>query len=158
MDKSHIIALFVGSIITLLGALVAHFFTERRDRRKEFNQAAINFRKAIVNEIIMLKGLPFAKQPFAAERNKTSTYEIIVRAYQRHHAAYLLFRERLSGVKKAGFDKAWNDYCYPNGQTSDLEPLLYYAQLEPKPGDSVPFDKTYIINRLETLISFAKIK
>jgi len=153
-----IIAFISGSIVAGLASFLAHFFSNRRDRRKEFNQAAANFQKAFIGEIRILQKTPFQ---ITAIKNGGETnrpiYDILVKAYPNHYTAYLLFRGYLTRPERTGFDKAWQDYCYPKGYYEGCQPLLSYL-MRPMDGDKILTDEPYILNKLETLISFAKFK
>ena len=144
MDKSHIIALFIGSILTLLGAVVANIFSERRDRRKEFNEAAIEFRSAFTEEIKALR-----------HYSRDTVWHIIrPEIIMKHEIAMEKFQFFLNGEKRFHFDMAWQSY-------SEYKPCQNHEQKEPGYVSGkwdIQEEKRLILCKINTLLSYAKHK
>jgi hypothetical protein len=144
MDKSTIIAFILGSITTLLGSVAANIFNERRDRRKEFNGAASEFRAAFNEEI---KGLT---------HHKTSMVWNIIRPeiIIKHEIAVNKFKFFVDKGKRIGFATAWRAY-------SEYEPKQKYEKESPgytsEPWD-IEEEKKMILQKINTLLSYAEYK
>jgi len=157
-NYANTISFAIGVITGGLVAYIGHILSIHRDRRKEFNQAAANFKEAFIGEIRILQKTPFQLPALQSdEETNRPIYDILVKAYPKHYTAYLLFRGYLTRPERTGFDKAWQNYCYPKGYYEGGDPLLSYL-MRPMSGNKVLTDKPYILNKLETLISFAKFK
>ena len=100
-----IIALFTGAIIAWVSSYIANIFSERRDRRKDFNKAAKEFRASFTDEIKLFKRHCLGDNP----GNITS--HILDSAIEKHETAKINFRPYLSRTEKNGFDSAWRNYA-----------------------------------------------
>lgn len=89
----------VGSIIGLFGILASHRLLVYRERKKQFENAATEFRKAFNQAFVDIKVGDFGMlAPVSDEKIKTQ------------HIAYLNFRPHLRGQYQRRYDEAWNKY------------------------------------------------
>jgi hypothetical protein len=153
MDKFHIISLFIGSILTLLGATIAHIFSERRDRRNDLNKAANEFRNAFLPEVIFLK--------HNAKINGGSSSdlgEFLGAAYIRQLKALMLFKTYLSTKDEISIDKAWQEYCY-HPDNPNIPFFEQYSWKVANKGKGYEKQlKALALNRIEKILKFAKPK
>jgi hypothetical protein len=104
-------------LIFLLGvtvsAIINHFLA--RDRDKQIHKtallggAAIKFKEAFLEEIIFLKSGP---EPTSSIYG--TACDILNKALEKHKMAYEAFRIELPETKRTAFDKAWEEYLYPD--------------------------------------------
>lgn len=100
-----IIALFTGAIIALVSSSIANIFSERRDRRKDFNKAAKEFRANFTDEVKLFK------RHCLGDDSGNITSHILDGAIEKHETAKINFRPYLSRTEKNGFDRAWRNYA-----------------------------------------------
>lgn len=124
-----------GILGALLGSLTTHFLSKDIARRNDFNQAAKNFIAAFQDELAMLRLEP------------TTTFDIIKPARIKHEAAYATFRRYLKGCELENFILAWRIYYVSTPPCPDKETDQKYED-----------ERTAIIERIETLLDFAKFK
>ena len=107
MDELSIVAGgSIAIVASCVGAMIAHIFSESRNRRKEFNQAAADFQADFIPE------LRYLDYKYSPDRSSASgIYKTLAAAYDRHEIAVIKFRCHLNWHEEIGFDKAWNNYC-----------------------------------------------
>jgi len=151
MDKlSIIIGGSIAIVASFIGAMVAHIFTECRDRRKEFNQAAADFKSAFI------PALRYLDYRYSPDRiNMPGIYNILDEAFDRHEIAIIKFRPYLNWWQHIGFDKAWNDYCDRDRKNGNPH-FMVYAELE-NVTDKIKEQKRYL-HLIEILLTFAEPK
>lgn len=133
---------FFPLVTLLLGFLVGHRLAIGRDRRKEFNKAAAEFKTAFIPELRYL-----------ADRYSAGIYKILALAFDRHEIAVIKFRPNLCCQQHIGFDKAWNDYCdKENGKPR----FMVYA--EPDDPIGIIDKRNFYLEKLNTLLKFADPK
>jgi hypothetical protein len=145
MDKSHIIALFIGSVLTLLGAIFANIFSERRDRRKEFNQAAADFKAAFENELTRLR------------YEDSTVADIINPALIKHKNAIDRFTQFLGGEDKIRFMVVCSKYLPDRPHPGDAPK---YPEYQYKDWFLVEENKARqtVLCEINTILSFAEFK
>lgn len=149
MDAFSIIAGgSIAIVASCIGAMIAHIFSESRSSRKEFNQAAANFRADFIQE---LRYLDYRYSP--NRRDAPGIHKTLTTAYNRHEIAVIKFRYFLNFQEGVGFDKAWNDYCdKKNGKPR----FMVYSEPD-KLIDKTKTQKFYLFH-LEKLLTFANFK
>ena len=100
-----IIAFISGAVVAGISSWLANFYSERRDRRKEFNEAAKKFRSNFTDELKLLKrhGL--------GDDSGNITSHILSSAIEKHETAMINFRPYLNRVEKNRFDNAWRIFA-----------------------------------------------
>ena len=149
MMSNPIVAFIVGVIVGSLVNVFVHFLTITRDRRKEFNKAAHEFRKAFWKEVQYLDRRYYYDRASAPE-----IYDIIKKAIGKHQLAIFKFRPYLNRFERIGFDKAWHEYCQHGSKS-----YTYLQEEYPSNGLSQKMDsEEKARRRIECLLSFAKSK
>ncbi len=144
MNKSNIVALLIGSITTLLGTVVANIFSERRDRRKDFNNAATEFRAAFTEEI---KGLTHYKRDTVWNIIRP---EILIK----HEIAMNKFRFFIKTERRIGFDVAWQAYSkHEPKQNHEKESPGYISE-----NWDTEKEKFIVLQKIDTLLSYAEYR
>ena len=93
-----IIGFVFGLVGSLFGVAISHILSERRDRLKEFKQAAAKFRTCLTPE---LRHLDYRYSP---HRNTGSEiHKVLTMAFDRHETAVIEFRPFLSTIDCIGF-------------------------------------------------------
>ena len=115
----------IGAIATVMagfgGAILGAWLTRRSTvailKRQEFNKAATEFRDAFLCEIIYLR---YNARLSECERAYTDLHEFPRAGYLfRHLKAFEIFRNHLSVADRKAIDKAWDEYCHPQGVPED---------------------------------------
>ena len=147
----------IFSIVTLLiGIFIGHRLAIGRDKRNDFNNAASDFRNAFLPEIIFLRhNANVAGGNTSDDVGGTLSFGYL----HRHLHAFEVFRDTLpSTKKKAGIDKAWQEYCRDPDNPEDL----CFGQYSCKPTENTPERKAEFkriaLERIEALLKFAKHK
>ncbi len=91
-------------IPTLIGILLGNYFAFGRDRRKEFNKAATDFRAAFNEET------RFIDQTYAVDRAGKDIPGVLAAAAEKHEHALIIFKDFLSKRKRTNIEKAWKEY------------------------------------------------
>lgn len=111
MDKSNIIAAFIGSGVTLVGVIAANFFSKRRSR----HQAAAEFRNTFLPEILYLRDDVRAVDDSRSGR----VNEFLYAAIFKHLEAMGRFKHLLGEMGQKQLRISWDEYCHPEGIPSD---------------------------------------
>lgn len=103
----------LGSIFAyLLKLYIDHALAKGRAKHDRIagirNNAAIKFREAFIQEIDFLKS---GKEPNSSIDG--TAYDVLTKALNKHRLAYETYRLELPKIRRSGFDKAWEDYLYP---------------------------------------------
>jgi len=153
--KDPFVAFIVGVLLGTLANLIAHLFSVRRERAKERRYAAAKFRTAFMAELMALGDKPFPVSP--DQQPKIILGELLAKAFLKHYEAFLVFKDFLSPKIKPEFDKAWENYCYPDGGTGG-RPLSAYgkASATNEMAEKRTINDKDAIKRIKYLISFAK--
>jgi hypothetical protein len=152
MNETGIIITGAVSIVsTSIGAIVAFILTERRDRRKEFNQAASEFKSTFIPVLRFLDYQYSPKRP-----PEIGIYKTLSNVFDRHEIAVIKFRPYLNRQECTGFNKVWDDYCDKKYNKRGKPHFIEYAEPE-TPGKKGCAQKIYL-KKLNHLISFAKPK
>jgi len=115
MDKI-IIAFISGALVAMISSYIAHIFSERRDRRKEFNDAAAKFQNAFIDVKVFLEfGAIGRNSPIVTDNVNEflGTYRI------EHLKAVVEFKAFLNKRERRRIEKAWNEYCHPEEVPKD---------------------------------------
>lgn len=145
-----IIAFISGSIVAILASFLAHILSERRDRLKEFNQAATEFKSTFIPEI---RYLDYRYSP--DRRDMPGVYTTLSNAFDRHEIAIIKFRLYLNRCERIGFDRVWDKYKYCNKK--DNKP---YFMIYSEPNNILKKDKAKkeALEKLESILTFANPK
>jgi hypothetical protein len=138
-----IVAFLSAALIAIVSSWLAHFFSKRRDRIKEFNQAATDFQCAFLEAKQKLRDDPRADW-FNILDSKTILD---------HERAYLRFKPFLTEKERGTFDCAWDHYFSHSHHPGDR------GTPEKKPIDWNDKENCDIfIQQIENLLSYAKLK
>lgn len=154
MGESKILFGFLLGIISSgLGAFIAHIFSERRDRRKEFNKAANEFRKAFIDVALHLQNDSIMEDEF--EKKGIEIGQFLTYAYPKHLSAYIDFEENLNKCERDRLKLAWEEYIYPQKSEKDRKKAYgfefdEYSIMEEEKA------KKLALSKIEKIISFAK--
>jgi len=142
MDR--IIWFGLGFISSAIITLFTHVLSIRRDRRKEFNEAAFKFRKAFTHEINQLR--------FGGENIKVSDI-LTTKALIRHQNAFIEFREFIRGESKLAFEFAWINYFRHNPHPGNSQiPEHQYNECDEED------ERKVVLSKIYTLFHFASFK
>jgi hypothetical protein len=153
MTSQILFGFLLGIIGTSFGAWLAHFFSERRRRKDDFNEAAMTFRDAFLPQLIFLKHDANIGNIGSAD----DLSGILQFGYIHYHLkAFEVFKNYLSAKEKVDIDKAWKQYCY----NQDNPEILFFEQYFTggRPKSEVDSKKKMALERIEELIEFAKHK
>jgi len=149
---------FFGVATGLLGYVVGNRLSIGRDKRKEFNAAASDFREAFAEEIVNLSKEKCRRPDWsdAIHGKKQTAQGIISAAIEKHTTAYTTFRHYIGYFKLRGFDTAWVQYTEPNKSKIKNEQFLEYESLrDPKKEKEI---RETILHRIKILLKYAKPK
>jgi len=111
----------LGFIASIGGALVAHWLSERRRRKEEFNKAAAAFRNSFVPEILRLKYETRIKGA-ACDNNIPGFLQAGM--VDHHMKAFGIFGAYLSKEERCRIDKAWRKYQEDHKSYNDKDTAL----------------------------------
>jgi hypothetical protein len=131
-----------------LGACFAYKTGMKLVQRQELYREYTIFKEAFTNELAFLVS---DTKPDSSIHG--TTYDILTKALNKHRHAVNMYLLVLPNEKREGFNKAWEDYQYPNGYNKDAPfPLLDYAE-------GVDFEKRKIAHsKISKLLEVAKPK
>jgi len=136
-------------VVGLILALVAYWLGLRKDRHGRFAKECATFRGAFADEINLLE-----HGPTANPITETAHY-ILKSALDSHRRAYEKFKDRLWRSKRGDFERAWQDYLYPEGNHQDHhDPLVDYINDSDVNGELAI--RKLALEKLHVLLSFAK--
>ena len=95
------------------------------------------------------------KRPLAPNGNNRACHILSTKTLNRHEIAMMKFVMHLHGEKRERFKKEWRQYVYGDDDTQEPQPGEYF--LTEKTFDEEQMRKK-AIHRINTLLSFAKIK
>ncbi|MBC8430584.1 MAG: hypothetical protein H8D96_01565 [Desulfobacterales bacterium] len=143
-----IVAFISGSIVAVLASFLAHVFSKSRNRLREFNQAAADFKSAFI------PALRFLDYKYSPERPpEIGIHKTLSNAFDQHEIAVIKFRPYLNRQEFIGFDNAWDDYC---GKKSGKPYFVEYA--EPEGFTKKDHAQKIYLKKLNRLITFAEPK
>ena len=136
-------------ITTLIGFLFGNYFAFGRDRIKEFNKAAADFRATFVEEI------RFIDPTYAVDRAGKDIPEVLAATADKHEHALIVFKEYLSKRKRTNIEKAWKEYT---GETKlmgkyTFDQYVTYGKI--KDAGNI---RKLALSRIEKLLEFADPK
>lgn len=143
------IGFILGVIATTIGVFIAHILSKSRTKDDKFNEAAIRFRSAFIEEIRSLDDM-FHGNAVGNE----ALYEFLKSATAKHEKAMIEFRPFLKDKDRIKFDIAWSEYCYPDNQGVKGRPFIAYMGT-PRADGSPIYDKIFVLKKINHLLSFA---
>lgn len=157
-----------GIVGALLGNWTSHRFTDYRDRRKEFNDAAAKFRSEFTEIIKTIR----ESHPGTRRFETTCFFQLFTSTYHAQYNALLLFKDHLSGKEQREIEKAWDKHCWDDylDEKESHGPFLHYhynSVVEMRDGEphitktleeSFNEVKQLATTNVEKLLSFAKPK
>lgn len=120
-----------------------------RDRSlKAFNDAAEAFREAFKPEFISSQ---------SSQAIGGSYFYVLKEAFNRHESAVIAFKGHLSKKALIGFERAWEEYCYPEGDPESAPyPLVDYISDDI---DHIDYEKRKLASsKIASLLKFANHK
>lgn len=147
-----IIGAFIGvggaAIGATIAGIISYFVAGNITRKQETYREYTIFKEAFTKELAFLVS---DIKPQSSIHG--TTHDILTKALNNHRHAVNMLMLVLPDEKKEGFNKAWEDYQYPNGYNKDAPfPLLDYAE-----GDD--FEKRKLAhNKITKLLETAKPK
>jgi hypothetical protein len=153
--KDTIFGFILGLIGSGFGAFLAHWLSERRDRKKRFEKAAEQFRAVFTEQLMKLD----ESNSFDILNTHNLIYDLHKSNYETINRAQVEFRQYLNEKEFHEFDKAWKDYCCKENKYS-VEFIEYDLSLHDT--DSFPNPRLrdayrrLALKRIERVISFAK--
>jgi hypothetical protein len=143
-------------LITLfLGFFVGHRLSIGRDQRQEFNKAAAIFRDAFLPEITFLRH----NANIGSLGSGNDLCELLQFGYiDRHLKALEVFKPHLPPKKRKNINKAWQEYCCH--QINSSIPFLeqYSWKVANKGMDYEKQLKILALDRIEKILEFAESK
>ena len=111
-----------GLLGIILGTFLGDALAKRRGDRdrnlKAFNESAQSLREAFEPEFISSQ----SSQSFSCD-----FYYLLKESFWRHENAVIAFKKNLNPGDIKKFEKAWEEYCYPDGDPDGApEPLVDY--------------------------------
>ena len=152
-------AIITGAIIGGGIALVAAFFSYRWSRSvslesirtADFNKAATKFRAAFIPQIAYLTHN-------ADIHSCGNLREVLSHSYLRGHLQALeIFKPHLSPIDQRNIEKAWKDYCHPDGEYNGSAFSAYGTELT-SGGKIRAYGKEVALEKLNNLLKFATFK
>ncbi|MFA6414049.1 MAG: hypothetical protein WCW53_15285 [Syntrophales bacterium] len=147
-----IIGAFIGVGGAIIGAtiagIVSYCVAVNITRKQELYREYTIFKEAFSNELAFLVS---DTKPDSSIHG--TTYDVLTKALNKHRHAVNMFMLVLPSEKGEGFNKAWEDYQYPNGYNKDAPfPLIDYEG-----GDD--FEKRkFAHSKISKLLEVAKLK
>jgi hypothetical protein len=136
-------------ITTIIGFLAGNYFAVRRDRRKEFNKAASDFRAAFIEEI------RFIDQTYAVDRAGKDIPEVLAAAADSHEHALIIFKKFLSKGRRTNIEKAWKEYTGEKKLMGKYTFDQYVTYGKIKDAGNI---RKLALSRIEKLLEFADPK
>jgi len=138
-----VVPFIAAALIAIFSSWLAHFFSERRDRRKEFNQAATDFQCAFLE----------AKQKLRDDPKADWSSILDSKVLLEHERAYFRFKPFLSDKDRRRFDDAWNIYFSHRPHPGDRYP----PEKRPEDWDNEKNCKSFL-EQIDNLLDYAKLK
>lgn len=166
----NIISAIIGAIVgAICGGWIAWIIADKNtdrtilatnslNRIQEFNNAAANFHAAFIDVIIFLK---FNQPNMSNSMNIDRVNKVLNDFTIQHLQAIIKFKPFLSKNKRLGIDKAWDEYCYPDGAPTDSngkDIFLFkaYYSIEDAEGSDKAREKA--LEKINNILSFANFK
>jgi hypothetical protein len=146
-------AFFLGLLSSSFGAWLAHFFSERRLRKDDYNKSAVEFRNAFLPEIIYLK-----HNAIVDEKSSSDLCEYLRSYYLMQLKSLEIFKTHLSDTKKQAIEKAWQEFCYHPESPNTLWFEQYSWKITGKGKDREPNFKKLALERIEKIVGYASLK
>jgi hypothetical protein len=134
--------------VALIALIPATWIPLHIHRAKIFNDASIIFRASFDDELAFLVS---DIKPDSSIHE--TTYDILTKALNKHRHAIDDFKQVIPRRKRHGFNKAWEEYLYPEGYNKEADfPLLDYE------GGIEKEKKDLAHSKISKLLEFAKQK
>lgn len=146
------IATIIGAVVgALITGIAAYYFSIRLGRRHDFNKAAATFRSVFTDELRQLNDYVTLPEDI----NDEAILEMLKSSRTKYENAFIQFKPYLGSSKKDSFEKAWQDFCYPQGGNPKQMPGPFYEYFIDLPKtDAV----NLVIIKINGLLEFAKPK
>jgi len=147
-------SILISTVTFLLGLLIGHRLALGRDKRKEFNDCAEQFRSVFLEAVHRLTD----------QDNEQGIYEFLEGSFALFKKAVISFRSHLHKRKRRAFDRAWNSYRY-GINSSDPQPEMelplpiltqYFEGLSSD--DQREKTRELILSRVNKMLTFAETK
>ena len=142
-----IAAIFGALIGGTVGCFGSYFVATNTLKRQSFNTAASKFSRAFIDEIRKLD-----QRYHAINTDDFSLYEFLRANLPKHERAMLMFKPYLSQSERFYLDKAWKEYCNPEGIDMAGYPFMSYFE------EGNKYDVTYALSKIYALLEYAKPK
>jgi len=133
--------LIVGLVGVVIGSVLTHIFSSRRDRKAAKRNAAANFRAAVLAVLNGVYPLP-VKWPDNIDHFLRSAFPAL-------QATVAQFRPFVPRWRRRAFDRAWYNYRSASGQENELQAYHHYIAF-----DSNPDPKGNFRRNVDALLSF----
>jgi len=133
-------------LFTGIGGFIGYFSAISVSDRKEFQKAALNFREAFLDIILI-----FDPRCCCVERDGKEVSRILKDSFPQHIKAMLRFKPHLPYWKRREFEKAWYEYCHY--QAKPGQPTYEGPFLEQYLGT----DGKLALDRIHKLLKFSEI-
>jgi hypothetical protein len=134
--------LFVGLVVAVVGAVLAHRLTVRRDRHTARRTAAVKFRAAFTSALSGLYPLP-TNWPEDIDRVLRGVFPTLQSAVEEFRLFVPFWRRRF-------FDRTWFKYRCGTGRRIDLQNYHHYIEFGSNPNAKEKFRQN-----VAALLSFA---
>jgi hypothetical protein len=106
-------ALITGLLGGIIGSFITHWFAERRDREKEFQDAGKQFREAFLEAeyLLSIRHPEHSKIYTRSPDQYEKAYLLLCRFHEKHYTALVRFESYLSKPAKDELQKLWYEYC-----------------------------------------------
>ena len=141
--------IYVTLLVGLVIALTNYILNLSKGKRDRLTKASGEFRQAFADEVHFLK-----HGPSANPLTETAHY-VLKSALDRHRRAYGEFGDRLWRIQRNSFDRAWQDYLYPEGNhRQHRNPLVDYIN-DANEAEEIKIRKL-ALEKIRALLQFAK--
>src|SRR3972149_4160836 len=142
--ESILVSLLVGLIILFLRQRLAKERSRSDRAAAEFNDAAKAFREAFAPEVAALSSV----------NQEDLVYDVLKKAFARHEAAVVAFRDVLDPATRTAFAAAWTAYLHPWGEKVEgVSPLTqYYSEYNGKEEKA----RQTGLSKIKAILCFAK--
>lgn len=139
-------------LISALIGLIVLFLRDRLSKQRScsnriaahFNNAANDLDKAFSPEVAALSSM----------NQDDLVFDVLNKAFGRHEAAVVAFRDVLDPATHTTFDAAWTAYLHPWGEVEGVSRLIqYYSDYNPGKEEKA---RQNALSNIKAILSFAK--
>jgi hypothetical protein len=135
--------LIVGLVVAVVGGVLTHRLSSRRDRQNARRNAAVVFRAAVHEALKDVYPLP-VKWPDNIDHFLRGCFPAL-------QAAVEQFRPFVPRWRRRAFNKAWYNYRSASGQKNEMQAYHHYMAFESNPDYKENFRRN-----VKALLSFAE--